>query len=466
MKQACLSIVAVMSLLGSTQRWAAAADALPPPSPPPPSLPSIEEFKERELRIKTVVSRVLPAVVAITSGTGSGVIINEEGLILTAAHVTDAITENGKRKEVVVVLPDGQRARGEVLGANRTCDAAMVRIIEPALKEWPCVEIGTSDDVAKGSWVVALGQPGGFEDDRSPPVRVGRVWGRDNFGAFFTDCTLIGGDSGGPLFDLEGKLIGIHSSIGGPLTVNRHIGIDNFHTDWARMLKGESWGELILGDVDPKRPVMGAELDRERAPGVTIRSVVAQGPAAMAGLQPGDVITHFGGVALANHLSFIRLISRQQPGDQVQLRIVREGAPSTDVQISLLSRQTLRQLDMRLTAPAPPKTWLGIDVEDAPSGPGAIIQEVAPDSPAARAGLQTGDELTSLDGTPLGGALGLAKSLAPLEPGAVVSFKLRRGGAEIETSVTLTAPLPPTPAPTPAPTPDSTPDPTPSPTTP
>ena len=115
---------------------------------------------------------------------------------------------------------------------------------------------------------------------------------------------------------------------------------------------------------------------------------------------------------------------------------------------------------MRLTAPAPPKTWLGIDVEDAPSGPGAIIQEVAPDSPAARAGLQTGDELTSLDGTPLGGALGLAKSLAPLEPGAVVSFKLRRGGAEIETSVTLTAPLPPTPAPTPAPTPDSTPSPT------
>ena len=80
MKQACLSIVAVMSLLGSTQRWAAAADALPPPSPPPPSLPSIEEFKERELRIKAVVSRVLPAVVAITSdtpiGTGSGVIIN------------------------------------------------------------------------------------------------------------------------------------------------------------------------------------------------------------------------------------------------------------------------------------------------------------------------------------------------------------------------------------------------------
>ena len=72
MKQACLSIVAVMSLLGSTQRWAAAADALPPPSPPPPSLPSIEEFKERELRIKTVVSRVLPAVVAITSDTPIG----------------------------------------------------------------------------------------------------------------------------------------------------------------------------------------------------------------------------------------------------------------------------------------------------------------------------------------------------------------------------------------------------------
>jgi len=437
MKRRCLSVVMGVALMGSAAVWA---------EDPPPSSPSLTEFKEREHRVKDVVARVLPAVVAITSdtpiGTGSGVIINEQGLILTAAHVTDAITDNGKRKDVVVVLPDGQRARGEVLGANRTTDSAMVRIIEPALKDWPFAIMGTSDDVAKGSWVVALGQPGGFEDDRTPPVRVGRIWGRDNFGAFFSDCTLIGGDSGGPLFDLDGKLIGIHSSIGGPLTVNRHVGIDNFHTDWARLTKGEVWGELTLGETDPERPAIGATLDEKSSPGVRVESVVPESPAALAGMREGDVITHFQGTELANYLSFIRLISRQQAGDPVQLRLQRAGnETSLDVPLVLLSSRAVRHLSQRLAAPPPPKNWLGVEVEDTLSGPGAAVVAVVPESPAARAGVQVGDEINALDEMPLGGALGLAKSLADLAPGTVLSFRLRRpDGTTPLVSVTLASP--------------------------
>jgi len=446
MNRVSLSVVLMLALTGGAGIWADEPAAAAPPS--------LEDFKKRETQIKSVVDRVMPSVVAITSdtpvGTGSGVIINEEGLILTAAHVTDAITEDGQRKDVVVVLPDGRRVKGEVLGSNRTCDAAMVKIVEPALQEWPFVELGGSDEVAKGSWVVALGQPGGFEDDRSPPVRVGRVWGRDNFGAFFTDCTLIGGDSGGPLFDLNGKLIGIHSSIGGPLTVNRHVGIDNFHTDWARLVKGEVWGNLTLGETDPARPVIGADLDPEAGPGVRVRSVVDDGPAALAGLREGDVITHFEGVELKNYLSFVRLISRQQAGDPVQLRVHRAAGEDVDLRLILLSRQTVRHLGMKLTTPPPARIWLGVEVEDTPSGPGARITDVSADSPAARAGLKTGDEITALGGTPLGGALGLAKSLAGLEPGAVLSLRLRRAdGTETDTPVTLEPP-PPAPAPAPA----------------
>jgi len=439
MKRACLSVVLVVALTGSAKTWAEEAAAA--------AASGLTEFKEREARIRAVVDRVLASVVAITSdspvGTGSGVIINEEGLILTAAHVTDAITEDGKRKDVVIVFPDGQRVRGEVLGANRTCDTAMVRIVDPALQEWPSVELGTSDDVAKGSWVVALGQPGGFEADRSPPVRVGRVWGRDNFGAFFTDCTLIGGDSGGPLFDLDGKVIGIHSSIGGPLTVNRHVGIDNFHTDWARLSKGETWGELILGSADPDRPAIGADLDRDAAPGVRVRSVVEEGPAAGAGLREGDVISHFDGVELKNYLSYVRLISRHRAGDSVLLRVRREGAEALDLRLVLLSRQTVRHLGMRLPAPVPPKNWLGVIVEDTDTGPGARVVEVSPESPAAQAGLKVGDEITALGGTPLGGALGFAKSVAELEPGAVLALRLRRAdGTESDATATLAAPPP------------------------
>ena len=419
-----------------------------------PAEPTIEQFKEREAKVKSVVGRVLPAVVAITSetpiGTGSGVIVSEDGLILTAAHVTDAITEEGKRKDVVIVFPDGQRAKGEVLGANRSCDAAMVRIVDPALKDWPFVPLGTSDEVAKGTWVVALGQPGGFEADRSPPVRVGRIWGRDNFGAFFTDCTLIGGDSRGPLFDLEGRLIGIHSSIGGPLSVNRHVGIDNFHTDWARLIKGENWGDLTLGATDPDRPVIGADLDPEAAPGVRVRSVVDSGPAALAGLREGDVITHFEGVELKNYLSFVRLISRQRPGDPVQLRVHREAGEDADLRLILLSRQTVRQLGLKSALPPPPKNWIGLEIEDAEAGPGVRIVEVVPGSPAATAGLKAGDEVTSIGGAPPGGALGLAKALGPLEPGSSVSLRVRRGDGT-ESDVSLTPASPPSPAPAPAP---------------
>ncbi len=414
--------------------------------------PTLREFKERETQVKAVVERVMPAVVAITSrspvGTGSGVIVSRDGLILTAAHVTDAIVEDGESKEVVVVFPDGRRVKGEVLGANRSCDAAMVKIIDPAQDDWPFVELGASDDVAKGSWVVALGQPGGFEDDRSPPVRVGRIWGRDNFGAFFTDCTLIGGDSGGPLFDLDGKLIGIHSSIGGALTVNRHVGIDNFHTDWQRLLRGEQWGGLSLGQSDPDRPVIGADLDPDTTQGVRVRAVIDDGPAALAGVREGDVITHFEGVELKNYLSFIRLISRQRAGDPVQLRVRREAGEETDLRLILLSRQSVRQLGMTRATPPPPSLWVGVDLVDAEAGPGVCIVEVAPASPAEQAGLKPGDEVIALAGAPPGGAIGMASALAGRTPGDSVTLRVRRAdGTETDISITLAAP--PAPAPTP-----------------
>lgn len=421
------------------------------PTPGLASEPTVEDFKKRESQIKSVVERALPAVVAITSdspvGTGSGVIVSSDGLILTAAHVTDAITEEGKQKDVVVVFPDGRRAKAEVLGANRSCDAAMVKITDPALQEWPFVELGTSDEVAKGTWVIALGQPGGFEADRSPPVRVGRIWGRDNFGAFFTDCTLIGGDSGGPLFDLTGKLIGIHSSIGGALTVNRHVGVDNFHTDWPRLLRGEKWGDLTLGQTDPDRPVIGADLDPETEHGVRVRSVVEAGPAALAGVREGDVITHFEGVELKNYISFIRMISRQRAGDPVQLRVRREAGEQTDLRLILLSRQSVRQLGMVQAMPPAPKIWAGFDLEDGEAGPSVRVVEIVPESPAALAGLRAGDEIIALDGSPPGGAVGMANSLTARDPGAVVALRVRRAdGTESDISITLSAPPSPTPA--------------------
>lgn len=406
---------------------------------------TLDALKEREAKIKEVIARVTPAVVAITSdtpiGTGSGVVVDKTGLILTAAHVTDALTDNGRRKEVSIIFPDGTHAKGEVLGANRTCDAAMVRITDPALRDWPHVALGASDEVAKGTWVVAMGQPGGFDPARTPPVRAGRVWGRDNFGAFFTDCTLIGGDSGGPLFDLEGRLIGIHSSIGGPLTTNRHIGIDNFRCDWDRMAKGEAWGYLTLGASEPDRPVIGAELDEESREGVKVLSIISGGPAEKAGLRAGDVITRFAGAEVKNYLGFVRLISRQKAGDTISLTISREGSDPADIAVALLSRQSVRHLHMRTEPPAKPHIYLGAEVENAaPSG--ASVLAVDPGSPAEKAGLAAGDLIVQIDGADLGDVAALAQALAQHQPGAQAALRIRRGDAEIDLTATLAAPPP------------------------
>ncbi len=403
--------------------------------------PAVKALKEREAKIRAVAEKSLPAVVAITTaqpiGTGSGVIVSKDGLILTAAHVTDAITEEDPDRNVVIIFPDGKQVKGQVLGANRSCDAAMVKITEPAGQEWPHVELGTSDDKAKGDWVVAMGQPGGFEQDRLPPVRAGRIWGRDNFGAFFTDCTLVGGDSGGPLFDLDGKLVGIHSSIGGPLTINRHVGIDNFRTDWDRLLKGEVWGELVLGEADPDRPVIGAQLDEDSTDGVKVVDVVAEGPAAKAGVEKGDVITRFGGEPVKNYLSFIRLVSRRGAGDDVALTVRRGEKDERDLKIQLLSRAQLRSLDQRIELPPAPKVWFGAEVEDAK--PGATVTDVSENSPAAASGLKKGDVILQLDGKDVPDAIDLAKNLLSRQPDAPFTLKVRRPDGTTDLSATLKA---------------------------
>lgn len=119
-----------------------------------------------------------------------------------------------------VVFADGRVVKGRVLGANFTRDAAMVQIMDGG--NYPHVELGESDGLHVGDFVVALGHSKGFDPERRAPIRMGRLCtdGKQRF--LISECTLIGGDSGGPLFDLSGKLVGIHSSIGPMLKINNH----------------------------------------------------------------------------------------------------------------------------------------------------------------------------------------------------------------------------------------------------
>jgi S1-C subfamily serine protease len=197
---------------------------------------SIEDLRDLERRVQEVVAKVSAATVClrIGAGQGSGVIV-KDGLILTAGHVSGV--PDGPTS---IVFPDGKTIKGKALGRNTGIDSGMVKITEEG--KWPTVEIGKSSDLKKGQWVIAIGHPGGHRPNRPLVVRVGRIIEVTSF-VIRTDCTLVGGDSGGPLFDLEGRVVGIHSRIGGfRIDENFHVPVDTFLSTWERLVRGESWG--------------------------------------------------------------------------------------------------------------------------------------------------------------------------------------------------------------------------------
>lgn len=287
---------------------------------------NLAQIKALEGAVQTVAEKGLPATVSLFSekseSSGSGVIISREGLVLTAGHVVDGLDE------ITVVFPDGKQARGKVLGSNRSKDAAMVKI--HGEESWPFVELGDSKAVKVGDFVVSLGHAGGYDAVRTPPVRFGRVVALNPLGFIGTDCTLIGGDSGGPLFDLEGKVIGIHSSIGASLMANNHTGVQNFKTDWNRLERGDTWGRLTMNPLmNPDRPVIGFNVDRAVPGGVQLAEVYPDSPAEVAGLRRGDVVVSIDGREVRSLRELQGILSAREPGDEVELVFTRDGEPST-----------------------------------------------------------------------------------------------------------------------------------------
>lgn len=275
-----------------------------------------------EAKVEAVSSRVMGATVALlsekTGSSGSGVITRADGLILTAAHVVQGADD------ILVVFNDGKQVPGKVLGANYSKDIAMVQITDKG--PWPFVGMGNSKPLQAGDWVIALGHSAGFDAGRTPPVRFGRVVSKGPGNFLTTDCTLIGGDSGGPLFDLDGKIVGINSSIGVSLTNNNHAGIDGFKDDWDRILAGEAWGKLSMNPfANPEMPVLGIGMGLLRSgKGVPVESVVPNSPSAAAGVRMGDVIQSLDGNPIRDGNSLLQVLAKKQPGDEVKLGVLRD----------------------------------------------------------------------------------------------------------------------------------------------
>jgi len=291
----------------------------PPPAAAKPDRPaSVEELKEIQNQVRAVTDQVIPVTVCLQVGaaSGSGVIVSEDGLILTAGHVVA-----GKPgRPLAVIMPDGKRYKGKVLGFDPKNDSGMAQLTDTPEGggKWPYAEVAPSKELKGGQWVIATGHPGGYKKGRPPVVRVGRI-GTPTFtqpdGVSFlqTDCTLVGGDSGGPLFDMKGRVVGIHSRIGDPINQNLDVPSDRYQ---------EAWDELAKENILNVSPYLGVTM-ADDATECKLGRVTPRGPAAEAGLKTGDVIVRFDGQEVGSYDEMVKVLKEQKPFAEVAVEVKR-----------------------------------------------------------------------------------------------------------------------------------------------
>ncbi len=283
--------------------------------------PSVEVFLQTQRKVQAVLSKALESTIGVGSG-GTGVIVSEDGLVLTAAHVSG---EPGRR--ITCRMPDGKRVRAKTLGRFDHADAGMVRLEGEG--PWPFSPLGPRKSVKAGQWCFVLGHPGGFDLDRGAVLRVGKViFARSD--TIRTDCELLRGDSGGPLFNLDGEVIGINSRIGDPLDDNYHAPIDAFHKMWDPLLAGEDLPNTRRGS---DRGDLGVDVETH-VKGVVVTRVRENTAAVDAGILVDDVILSVDGYSIDDSSDYRWAIGKNRPGASVNIEYLR-GESTSELTVEL-----------------------------------------------------------------------------------------------------------------------------------
>jgi serine protease Do len=256
---------------------------------------------------------------------GSGFIISNDGYILTNAHVIDSADE------VVVKLTDKREFKAKVVGTDKRSDVALVKIDASGL---PTVKIGDSNKLKVGEWVVAIGSPFGFENSVTAGIvsAKGRSLPQENYVPFIqTDAAVNPGNSGGPLFNMKGEVIGINSQIysrsGGFMGLSFAIPIDLAMDVQGQLKHGGKVRRGRLGVVirDVTKDLADS-FGLAKAEGAFVDSVEKGLPADKAGIEAGDVITKFDGKVISQSSDLPRVVGATRPGSQAQVQVWRRGA--------------------------------------------------------------------------------------------------------------------------------------------
>jgi serine protease Do len=340
----------------------------------------------------------LPEVPA--QGQGSGFIVSADGIVLTNAHVVDGANE------VTVKLTDRREFRAKVLGTDPATDVAVLRI---DAKNLPAVKFGDPARTRVGDWVVAIGSPFGFENSVTAGIvsAKGRSLPGDAYVPFIqTDVAVNPGNSGGPLFNMAGEVIGINSQIysrsGGYQGLSFAIPADVVQRVKDQIVATGRAAHARLGVVaQPVDQALAQSFGLERTQGALIAEVVPGSAADKAGLQTGDVVLKFNGKPVSESGELAAMVGQASPGDKVQLEIVREGS-RREVSATLGTAEEPRT--KRASAAEPAKGRLGLAVrpltaeekQAAKVAGGLLVQGVA--GPAAMAGIAPGDIVLSAGG--------------------------------------------------------------------
>ncbi len=351
------------------------------------------------------------------TSTGSGVIVRETGntvFVLTNNHVVNS------RDRFRVRLHSGQEYTAEFVGKDERTDLAVLKFqVSAPLPGNSVAKLGSSDSVKVGQWAVAIGSPLGYDSTLTVGVisakgrslsGFGRGSGADYSDLLQTDASINPGNSGGPLVNIEGEVIGINVAIASNGTSQGSIGIGfAIPSNTAKMVSEQiiSRGKVVRGYLgiacSEGNKVLAPELrDHLGAPsgGALAETVQPETPASRAGVQEGDVIVRFGEREVRNFAELTSAVASTSPGVTVPIEVIRNGKP-VRLRLTVVERPSEAELEQRLgnaprTMPAPPtgegtRTRFGFSARPGKDGKGVEIVSLAPDGPAAEAGLQPGD---------------------------------------------------------------------------
>ena len=378
-------------------------------------------------------------------GFGSGFIISEDGYIITNAHVVADATD------IRVGLFDRHEYSAELVGMDRASDIALLKL--EADESLPVAKIGDSDELAVGEWVLAIGSPFGFEHTATQGIvsALARSLPDDTYVPFIqTDVAVNPGNSGGPLFDTDGRVVGVNSQIysrsGGYQGLSFAIPI-NVAMSIADQLKTKGfatrgWLGVTIQNVSQ---ALADSFGLDRPEGALVAQVSSGSPAAKGGIESGDIILSFDGKPVPVSNSLPPLVGAVAPGESVKVELLRGGERRTlDItiepldngdQVAALQGGDARDESSRLgivvaEVPADAREKLGIEN-------GVVVSELDPEGPAAEAGVMVGDVIVSLNREKVESVYGLEKLVKDAPSGKAMPILVQRDSAPMFLALTL-----------------------------